>query len=164
MASSQPEGGHRWQPVDDDRDDDGTDNNNPSEYKNINQTMTMRAPPLLAKAASPPSPATSRGSTETNASTTTSSIDDSSDDASYAHFSQWDITNATDFDEMLRNQTTKSSPLLPSVEPPPHWDVGMIGLFLGLAVLLCVGTVVRRARNSRRQLRAGYEPVHSLNV
>jgi hypothetical protein len=92
--------------------------------------------------------------------------DDAAGASSPAHYSQWDVTNATDFDGMLRNQTYRGPGLLPpdDADPPPHWDVAMTSLFSGLAVLLCVGTAVRRYRNQQRQQRANYEPIHSITV
>jgi hypothetical protein len=91
--------------------------------------------------------------------------DDTEGGASPAHYSQWDVTNATDFDGMLRNQTYRGPGLLPpdDADPPPHWDVAMTALFAGLAVLLCVGTAFRRYRNQQRQ-RENYEPIHSITV
>jgi hypothetical protein len=93
-------------------------------------------------------------------------IDDDTTGASPAHYSQWDVTNATDFDGMLRNQTYRGPGLLPpdDADPPPHWDVAMTALFAGLALLLCVGTAFRRYRNQQRQQRANYEPIHSITV
>jgi hypothetical protein len=126
-------------------------------------------------ATSPSTSSTARKSKPSAASTNSSqdAIDDASgvqdDDnttgASPAHYSQWDVTNATDFDAMLKNQTYRGPGLLPpdDADPPPHWDVAMAAFFGGLAVLLCLGTAVRRYRNQQRQ-RASYEPIHNLTV
>jgi hypothetical protein len=115
-----------------------------------------------------PSPASSANSTGTDALDDASgAIDDDTEGgaSSPAHYSQWDVTNATDFDGMLRNQTYRGPGLLPpdDADPPPHWDVAMASLFAGLAVLLCVGTAFRRYRNQQRQ-RVNYEPIHSITV
>jgi hypothetical protein len=99
--------------------------------------------------------------------------DDDPTDAGIAHFTQWDVTNVTDFDGMLLNQSSaQHHVLLPpwllppenASDEPPHWDVAMLSLFVGLSVLLCAATWWRRWKADQRRREAGYEPVHPTLV
>jgi hypothetical protein len=118
-------------------------------------------------ASSSSSAGTGSGSADDGA---TGAQDDDPHDAGVSHFTQWDVTNGTDFDGMMLNHSSSRHGLLPpwlppdNADEPPHWDVAMLTVFAGLAVLLCAGTVYRRCRADRRRQQAGYEPVHSLVV
>jgi hypothetical protein len=128
-----------------------------------NETATTTSTSSTARKSKPS--AASTNSSQDAIDDASGAQDDDTTGASPAHYSQWDVTNATDFDAMLKNQTYRGPGLLPpdDADPPPHWDVAMAAFFGGLAVLLCLGTAVRRYRNQQRQ-RASYEPIHNLTV
>ena len=81
-----------------------------------------------------------------------------------SRFSQWDVTNTTDFDAVFRNQTEKVPLLPPEEAQPENWPMAVLSLFVLLAALLCAGTWIRRCRAHRYRTNEGYEAVHNLSV
>jgi len=85
------------------------------------------------------------------------------DDDAEPSITQWTITNNTKFyDANDRNNKTHSL-LPPEEKQPDQWPLIALGIFLGLAVLLCLGTCVRRYK-SRRSRRNQYEEIQNLVV
>jgi len=87
------------------------------------------------------------------------------DDDSPGGFSQWDITNNTDFDRQMLNQTepTSTHPLLPAeAEQPESWPLVVLSVFVSFTVLMCAVTGVRHWRSNRK--RKEYEIIQSIDV